>query len=48
MLKIFSDLILFTLIGPVFSLNFSYSLEDPKKNWSDYTEEEKEEIKAKL
>jgi uncharacterized protein YjbI with pentapeptide repeats len=24
------------------------SLENPKKNWSDYTEEEKEDIKAKL
>lgn len=48
MLKIFSNLILFTLIGTAFSLNLSYSLEDPKKSWSDNKEEEKEEIKAKL
>jgi uncharacterized protein YjbI with pentapeptide repeats len=48
MLKIFSNFILFTLIGTAFSLNLSYSLEDPKKSWSDNTEEEKEGINAKL
>ena len=47
MSNILSAFLLLFLLGAAFSPDLSYSLENPKKNWYDYTDSEKEQLRTR-